>query len=107
MLIGGDKKMIVYDDLQGTEKVKIYDTGYDIKSDEDKRRIMYDYRTGDIFVPRLDTREALYGMAADFVKALTTGSKPVSDYELGLNIVKILEASQYSIKNKGCEVQIK
>lgn len=106
MLIGGDKKMIVYDDLQGTEKVKIYDTGYEIKSDEDKRRVMYDYRTGDIFVPRLDTKEALLGVATDFVNSIRNGSKPLSDYEIGLDIVKILEASQTSIKSKGCEVLI-
>ena len=55
MLIGGDQKMILYNDLEPTEKIKIYDTGYNHKSDEEKKRILVDYRTGDIHVPKLNT----------------------------------------------------
>lgn len=106
MLIGGDKKMIVFNDLEPTEKIKIYDTGYKIKTDEDRKKILVDYRTGDIYIPKIDLKEALAGMANDFINSITTGTKPVSDQESGLNVVKILEASQKSIKNKGKEILV-
>ncbi|MEO8209627.1 MAG: Gfo/Idh/MocA family oxidoreductase [bacterium] len=107
MLIGGDKKMIVFNDIEPTEKIKIYDTGYDHKTDEDKKRVLVDYRTGDIFTPKIDLKEALAGMAKDFISAITSGSIPVSDCYSGLEVIKILEASQVSIKNKGSEILIK
>ncbi|MDQ3021262.1 MAG: Gfo/Idh/MocA family oxidoreductase [Bacteroidota bacterium] len=107
MLIGGDKKMIVFNDIEPTEKIKIYDTGYDHKTDEDKKRVLVDYRTGDIFTPKIDLKEALAGMAMDFVSAIQNGHKPISDYDSGLEVIKILEASQQSIKNKGKEIIIK
>jgi predicted dehydrogenase len=105
-LIGGDKKMIVYDDMEPTEKVKIYDTSYDHKSEEDKRRILVDYRTGDIFVPKLSTAEALIGVANDFINSILNNTTPVADAKLGLNVVKILEAAQKSIKQKGKEISL-
>lgn len=108
LLIGGDKKMIVFNDLEPTEKIKIYDTSYNHKlDDEDKRKILVDYRTGDIFTPKIDMREALSLVAADFIDSIKSGQKPVSDYESGLMVIKILEASQQSIKNKGAEVLIR
>lgn len=107
MLIGGDKKMVLYNDLEPTEKIKVYDTGYDHKTDEEKKRVLVDYRTGDIYVPKLQTTEALAGMACDFINCIQQKKAPVSSYEIGLNVVKILEASDKSIKNNGCEVLIK
>ncbi len=107
ILIGGSKKMIVFDDVEPSEKVKIYDTGYTVKSDEDKRRLLVDYRAGDIYVPKLEQREALAGMASDFISAIEKGTTPVSDWRVGLEVVKVLEAAQESIKNKGKEVLIK
>ncbi len=105
-LIGGDKKMIVYNDLEPSEKVRIYDTGYDHKTDLDKTRIMVDYRTGDVYIPKLSTKEALAGVAADFVGSVIDKRKPLSNAHLGMQVVKILEASQISIKNNGKEVKI-
>jgi len=107
ILIGGTKKMIVFDDVEPSEKVKIYDTGYTVKSDEDKRQLLIDYRAGDIHVPKLEQREALYGMAADFISAIDKGTTPVSGWKVGLEVVKVLEAAQESIKNRGREVEIK
>lgn len=106
MLIGGDKKMIVFNDVEPTEKIKVYDTGYAHKTDEEKKSVLVDYRTGDIYTPKLDTKEALAAMAADFVSAILKGTKPVSDYESGLEVIRILEASQISIKEKSREVSI-
>ena len=106
-LIGGDKKMILYNDLEPSEKVRVYDTGYEHKTEEDKTRIMVDYRTGDVFIPKLSSREALAGVADDFVQSIIQKRTPLANAELGKKVVKILEASQESIKNNGKEVKIK
>lgn len=103
-LVGGDKKMIVFNDMEPTEKIKVYDTGYSVKTDEEKQRILVDYRAGDIFIPKLQTNEALALMAKDFISAIQLGTKPISDCYLGLSVVKILEGAQKSIKQKGKEI---
>ncbi|MEO6304386.1 MAG: Gfo/Idh/MocA family oxidoreductase, partial [Bacteroidia bacterium] len=107
MLIGGDKKMLVFNDLEPTEKIRIYDTGYDHKTDEEKTRILVDYRAGDVFIPKIDNKEALFGMATDFVNSIINNTKPLSDFVSGLNVIKILEASQLSIKQNGKEIILK
>jgi predicted dehydrogenase len=106
ILIGGSKKMVVFDDVEPTEKVKIYDTGYNVTNDDDKRNLLVDYRTGDIFVPKLAQKEALSGMAKDFIHSIQTGEKPLSDCIIGLEVVQILEAAQNSIRNNGKEVML-
>lgn len=105
-LIGGDKKMIVYNDLEPSEKIRIYDTGYKHQTDEDKNRVMVDYRTGDVYIPKLSNQEALLGMAKDFVDCIIHKKTPLSYASLGLEVVRILEAAQKSIKNKGQEVKL-
>ena len=104
MLIGGDKKMVLFNDMEPTEKIKVYDTGYNFSSDEERNKILVDYRVGDIFIPKIQTKEALAGMAADFLKAISTGAEPISSSKSALAVVQILEAAQVSIKNKGKEV---
>lgn len=106
MLIGGDKKMIVYDDINPTEKVKVYDSGYVCKSDEDRRKIQVDYRTGDIHVPKISTYEPLKKMLEDFTSCITNKTVPRSSASVGLQTVKILEAAQTSIRNNGKKVLI-
>ena len=103
MLIGGDRKMILYNDLEPTEKVKIYDSGYN-HSRSDQKKILVDYRTGDIFVPKLNTNEALLEMANDFITCILEQKVPKSSSKIGLDVVKILEASNRSIRQHGCEV---
>ena len=104
MLIGGDKKMLVFNDLEPTEKIRIYDTGYDHKTDEEKMRVLVDYRAGDVYMPKVDSKEALLGMASNFISSIKENKKPVSDFESGINVIKILEASQLSIKQNGKEI---
>lgn len=104
VLVGGDKKMMVFNDLEPSEKVKVYDTGYDYKSDEEKKRLLVDYRTGDIFIPKIEMKEALFGMAEDFVNSIQNKTTPVSSSQLGIDVIRILEASQQSIKNNGKEI---
>jgi predicted dehydrogenase len=106
ILVGGEKKMILFDDLELTEKVKVYDTGYSAKTDEDKRSILIDYRVGDIYIPKLEIKEALAGVAADFVHSILNNSDPVSNWKSGLDVVKVLEASQISIKENGKETKL-
>ncbi len=106
-LIGGDKKMILYNDLEPSEKVRVYDTGYNHKTEEDRNRIMVDYRTGDVYIPKLSSREALAGVADDFIQSVIHKRDPMSNAILGKSVVRILEASQESIKNNGKEIRIK
>ena len=105
-LIGGDKKMLVYNDLEPSEKIRIYDTGYNHSSDEEKNRVLVDYRTGDVFIPKISSQEALFGVAFDFIDCILHSKEPLANAELGLEVVKVLEASQQSIKNKGKEIII-
>ncbi len=106
MLLGGDKKMVVFNDMEPTEKIRLYDTAHNISTDEDKQRIMVDYRVGDVFIPKLENAEALAGMARDFVSCIESGARPVSDHQSGLNTIRILEAAQKSIKSGGKEVAL-
>lgn len=106
MLLGGDKKMVVFNDMEPTEKIRIYDTAHTVSSDEEKQRVLVDYRIGDVFMPKLEMKEALGGMARDFINAITTGSKPIASYESGINTIRILEAAQISIKEQGREVAL-
>jgi predicted dehydrogenase len=104
MLFGGDKKMILYNDMEPTEKVKIYDSGFDVKSDEEINKIRVDYRIGDIYTPKLKTTEALAEMAKDFIRSISRNTQPLSDWQTGLMVVKILQSADASIKAKGKEV---
>lgn len=109
ILFGGNKKMIVYNDTEPTEKIKLYDTSYHFnkeRSDEDRQKLLVDYRVGDIHIPKLPITEALSGVARDFISAILRGTRPISDYISGINVIKVLEASQISIKNGGKEVKV-
>lgn len=105
-LIGGDKKMIVYNDLEPSEKIRVYDTGFKHESDDIKNQIMVDYRTGDIFIPKISSREALANVAEDFIRSIIMKREPLANAQLGRKVVQILEASQESIKRKGKEIKI-
>ncbi|MCF8237136.1 MAG: Gfo/Idh/MocA family oxidoreductase [Saprospiraceae bacterium] len=104
MLVGGDEKMVVFNDLETTEKLRIYDKGYTVLPQSDRDRILVDYRTGDIRIPKIPQFEALAELAKDFRDAIVEGKAPVSDYLSGLEVVEILEAADLSIKQKGREI---
>ena len=105
-LIGGTKSMIVYDDTEASEKVKIYDKGIDVTSREDVYDTLVQYRTGDMLSPKLDQEEALAVGTRHFINCILTGTKPLTGGEAGLNVVRILEASAISIKNRGQLVEL-
>jgi len=106
ILIGGDKKMILFDDIQMSEKVKVFDTGFEVNSDEDKQRLMVNYRAGDIHIPHIQNAEALKSMAQDFVHSIIHKTVPVSSSHKALKVIQVLEAAQESIKNRGKEIKI-
>lgn len=106
VLVGGSKKTILYDDLETSEKVKVYDRGIDICDPEGVHDARVSYRLGDMWAPKLDTAEALRLVTAEFADCISTGRAPLTDGMSGLNVVKILEASEMSIKHRGREVKL-
>jgi len=106
MLVGGSKKTIHYDDMELSEKIKIYDRGVDVTTKEGVHDALISYRLGDMWAPRLDPTEALRLMAAEFVDCVQTGRQSLTDGVSGLNVVKILEASEMSIKHRGKEIKL-
>lgn len=104
--IVGNKKMIVYDDIEPEEKIKVYDKGVSI-SHEEVSKLPYLYRTGDIYIPKVSGKEPLSIECAHFIECILENKKPRSSGEVGLEVVKILEAAEESIKNSGKEVLIK
>lgn len=106
-LIGGSEKMIVYDDIEMSEKIKVYDKGIIVsQADEAIYQRHVGYRTGDMWAPRLDNIEALKVEAEHFVDCVQTGHQPQSSGQAGLRIVRILEAASRSMANHGQPVEI-
>jgi predicted dehydrogenase len=107
ILIGGSKKMIIYNDLEPSEKVKIYDKG--VSFTEDPKQIYemrVGYRTGDMWAPKLDTTEALRTGSQHFVDCVEHGKMPHTDGQLGLRVVQLIEAATSSMGGRGETVYI-
>jgi len=101
-LICGSKKMIVYDDVEPSEKIKIYDKGIDyIKTQEEVYNILVQYRTGDMMSPKIEMTEALTLVAKEFVDAISHKRAPLTDGKAGLRVVRILEAANQSLRQGG------
>jgi predicted dehydrogenase len=108
-LISGDKKMLVWDDLDADEKIKIYDRGVDVKSGNDKNGIhelLVSYRTGDVHIPKLETTEALKAEAQYFVECVERNQQPLNDGESGYRVVRLLEAADESLKAGGRSIEL-
>jgi predicted dehydrogenase len=98
--------MILYDDMEISEKVKVYDRGVDITNTEVVHQALISYRLGDMWAPKLDQTEALRLVAAEFIDCIATARRPLTNGSSGLNVVKILEAAEMSIKRRGKEVKL-
>lgn len=107
ILIGGSQKMIVYDDMETVEKIKVYDKGVEIKTKEGIYKTLIEYRTGDMYAPKFDTTEPLALLIKEFTDAIKDGAEPLSNGKTGLEVIKILSAAQKSLKNNGCIVELK
>jgi predicted dehydrogenase len=105
-LVGGDKKMVVYDDLEVTEKIRLYDKGLIVNGSQEKKyEAMINYRNGDVWIPKLEATEALSYAAKEFVAAISEGREALTDGISGYRIVRLLEAAQVSLENGGRPVE--
>lgn len=105
-LIGGVKKMLVWNDLEADEKIKVYDKGVQVNSGEAVYKTLVSYRTGDMWSPKVEQVEALKVEAAYFIDCILKNEKPFNDGVAGLHVVKMLEAADRSIEQKGKIVKI-
>ena len=106
-LIGGSEKMILYDDLEPSEKVKVYDKGITVsQSPEAVYEMLVSYRSGDMWAPRLDGTEALHAEVVHFIDCVNNNKKPLTDGADGLRLVKIVEAAEKSLRARGQLVEI-
>ena len=106
ILLGGQKKMVVYDDMEPSEKVKVYDKGVEIKSQEGIYETLIQYRTGDMYAPKLDGVEALSLLCNNFVTSILGETIPASSGIAGLNVVRILEAANKSLQRNGRDIPL-
>ena len=106
-MIGGSKRMIVYDDVEPSEKVKVYDKGIALAPDsENFIKMMINYRAGDVWIPKIDITEALRVEAAEFVASIVEGRPPLTDGIAGLRTVRILEMASRSMKEQGKLIRV-
>jgi predicted dehydrogenase len=106
-LIGGNQRMIVYDDLEPSEKVKVYDKGIKVKTDAKSiYKMLVNYRTGDMWVPQVDITEALRTEILHFVDCVERKKHPITDGESGLRVVRILEAATRSMATRGRPIKL-
>lgn len=106
ILIGGTKSMVVFDDMENSDKLKIYDTGIEVKNREGIYETLVQYRTGDMLSPKLNQTEALAVATEHFIDCVLNDKNPITDGKSGLNVVRILEATSASINNNGKFVDI-
>lgn len=106
-LIGGTSKMILYDDNNPSEKIKVYDKGVDLTpTKEELYHIKVQYRIGDMYAPKLDESEALALEVEHFAACIQTGEEPLTGGQAGLEVVKVLVASKESLLKRGAPVDI-
>lgn len=106
-LIGGSKQMIVYDDMEPSEKVKVYDKGITVNgSPETVYKLLIAYRSGDMWAPQVDLTEGLQTEVRHFAECIEGGLRPITDGYAGLRVVRILEAATRSMKQRGQLVEL-
>jgi predicted dehydrogenase len=105
-LIGGEKKMLVWNDQAADEQVKVYDKGVSVTNREGVYNLLVNYRSGDMWAPRLDRAEALTREMDYFVECIRRDETPVNDGEAGMRVVKMLEAATQSLRQRGALVSL-
>ena len=105
-LIGGEKKMLVWNDLEADEKIKIYDRGVQITNRQGLYDLLVNYRSGDMWAPQLEQVEALRQELAHFVDCISNDQPPMNDGNAGLRVVKMLEAANESLRHRGALVYL-
>jgi predicted dehydrogenase len=106
-LIGGSEKMILYDDLEPSEKLKVYDKGINVTPrQEDVYKMLVSYRSGDMWAPRLDNTEALQTEALHFIDCVENNRQPDTDGPAGLRMVSMIEAAETSLRDRGRLIEL-
>jgi predicted dehydrogenase len=105
-LIGGEKKMLVWDDVEPDEKVKVYDKGVNVSSREGVYNLLVNYRSGDMWAPRIEQTEALTQELTYFVDCIVNDKTPINDGKAGLRVVRMLEAASESLRQRGALVYL-
>ncbi len=104
--LGGSRRMVIYDDMETSEKLRIYDRGVDISSKEGEEQLRVQYRAGQMYAPPLPNQEALTRVVHHFVTCIRTGQRPISDGFFGRAVVALLEAAQRSLANGGQRIPV-
>jgi predicted dehydrogenase len=105
-LLGGEKQMIVYDDLEPSERVKVYDKGITVSDEKELRKLLISYRSGDCWCPKVPPGEALENEVQHFAECIRTGARPLSDGLAGLRVVRMIEAGSLSMQQRGAPVEL-
>jgi predicted dehydrogenase len=105
-LMGGEKRMLVWNDLDADEKVKVYDKGVEVTNREGVYELLVNYRSGDMWAPQLDQGEALRQELSYFVECISSGQEPINDGCAGLRVVRMLEAASESLRKKSSLVYL-
>lgn len=107
-IIGGSQKMIIYDDLEPSEKVRVYDKGIIVDNNQESvYQMLIGYRTGDMWAPQLDVTEALHTAVTHFIRCIEDGQRPITDGAAGLRVVQLLEAASRSMAARGRPVEVR
>jgi predicted dehydrogenase len=105
-LIGGEKKMLAWNDLEADEKIKVYDKGVQMSNGEGVYELLVSYRSGDMWAPKVEQVEALKVEASYFVDCILKNYKPFNDGVAGLQVVRLLQAADQSLQQKGKIVRL-
>jgi predicted dehydrogenase len=106
-LIGGEKKMLVWNDLEADEKIRIYDKGVSMSTNPaNLHQLLVSYRSGDMWAPQVEQVEALRAETSYFVKCIEENTNPFNDGKAGLRVVRILEAANRSVRSRGEAVSL-
>jgi len=106
-LLGGSRRMVMFDDLEASEKIRVYDRGISLNpSPESVYEMLVGYRTGDVWVPKVEVTEALSVEAAHFVECIGEARQPLTDGQAGLRVVRLLEAATESMAAQGRPVSL-
>jgi predicted dehydrogenase len=105
-LLGGRKKMLVWNDLEPDEKIKVYDKGAQVTNRDGRHELLVSYRSGDMWAPRVEQAEALKVELSYFLECVTKGDTPLNDGAAGARVVKILEAADQSLEARGRAIEL-
>lgn len=106
LCVGGSKKMIYYDDMQTSEKIRVYDKGVELATKAGQYNQRVQYRSGDMYAPQIENNEALQEVATHFITCIKSKSTPICDGRAGKDVVAILEAAEESLKLGGQRISL-